>query len=58
MTRQHRWYVAAIATQPEQTKTPTAIADALHRALDRAIYDPRHALHRQTFGFYGKKRNG
>jgi hypothetical protein len=52
------WYVASIATQSERTKAPTAIEDALRRALEKALYDPRHGLHRQTFGFYGKKRNG
>ena len=46
------WYVAFIAAQPERTKVHTAIEAALFRALERALYDPRHALPRQTFGYY------
>jgi hypothetical protein len=46
------WYVALIAAQPERAKVPTALEDALFGTVERALYDPRHALHRQTFGYY------
>ena len=46
------WYVALVAAPPERTKAPTALEDALLSAVERALYDPRHPLHRQTFGFY------
>jgi hypothetical protein len=49
----HPWYVAFIAAQPERTKAPTALEAALFSAVERALYDPRHPLHQQTFGFYG-----
>jgi hypothetical protein len=52
------WYVALIAAQPERTKAPTALEDALFSAVERALYDPRHRLHRQTFGFYGVPESG
>jgi hypothetical protein len=47
------WYVALIAARPERAKVSTALEDALLSAVERALYDPRHRLHRQTFGFYG-----
>ena len=47
------WYVALVAAQSERTKAPTALEDALLSAVAKALYDPRHTLHRQTFGFYG-----
>ena len=46
------WYVALIAAPPERTKAPTALEAALLGAVERALYDPRHPLHQQTFGFY------
>jgi hypothetical protein len=52
------WYVAFIATQPERTKAPTALADALLSAVERALYDPHHPMHQQTFGFYGVSESG
>jgi len=52
------WYVAFIATQPERTKAPTALEAALLSAVERALYDPRHPLHQQTFGFYGVPESG
>ena len=47
------WHVAFIAAHPERTKAPTALEDALLSAVERALYDRRHSLHQQTFGFYG-----
>ena len=47
------WYVALVAAPPERTKAPTALEAALFSAVERALYDPRHPLHQQTFGFYG-----
>ena len=52
IANQRPWYVALIATQPERAKVPTAIEDALFTAVKRALYDPHHALHQQTLGFY------
>ena len=52
------WYVAFIAAQPERAKVPTALEDALLSAVERALYDPHHALHQQTFGFYGVPESG
>jgi hypothetical protein len=52
------WYVALIAAQPERAKVPTALEDALFSAVERALYDRRHPLHRQTFGFYGVPESG
>ena len=47
------WYVALVAAPPERTKAPAALEAALFSAIERALYDPRHPLHQQTFGFYG-----
>ena len=38
------WYIAFLAAPPEQRKAPTAIEAALYRALEKALYDPRHEL--------------
>ena len=52
------WYVAFIGARPERAKAPTALEDALFNAVERALYDRRHPLHRQTFGFYGVPESG
>jgi hypothetical protein len=46
------WFVACIASPPERTRAPTAIETAMRKAVAKAIFDPKHELHRQTFGFY------
>jgi hypothetical protein len=46
------WYAAILAETPERAKVPTALEDALFGAVESALYDPRHALHQQTFGYY------
>jgi hypothetical protein len=52
------WFVALVAAHPERTKAPTALEDALLSAVERALYDPHHALHQQTFGFYSVSESG
>jgi hypothetical protein len=52
------WYVAFLAEPPARAKVPTALEDALFSAVERALYDPRHALHRQTFGYYHGQASG
>ena len=46
------WFVAFIAAQPERAEAPTALEDALLSAVERALYNPRHRLHQEIFGFY------
>jgi hypothetical protein len=45
------WFLALMA-EPSERPT-TAIASAMYLAVEKALYDPRHPLCRQTFGFYG-----
>jgi hypothetical protein len=44
------WCVALIADSAERPRT--AIADAFYRALEHALFNPRHPIHSQTFGYY------
>jgi len=50
------WWVSLIAETPDEAKARTAIADAMFAAVERAVFDPKHELHRQTFGFYRPER--
>jgi hypothetical protein len=43
--------VALIADSTERPRT--AIADAFYRALEHALFNPRHPIHSQMFGYYG-----
>jgi hypothetical protein len=43
------WCVVLVTL--ERAKTGTALEAALLSAVERALYDPRHTLHRKTFGY-------
>ena len=44
------WFIDLIAAPPE--RTGTAIEAALFRAVERALFNSRHELHRQVFDYY------
>jgi hypothetical protein len=51
------WYVALLIANPaSRSKVPTAIADAMFTAIERAFFNPRSAIHRQTVGYYDRER--
>jgi hypothetical protein len=48
---QRPWWIRFVA-EMQKTKAPTAISDALSRAVEKSLFDNRSDLHRQVFGYY------
>ena len=48
----YSWFAALVAAQPERAKSPTALEDALLRAIEKALFNPHHRLHQEIFRFY------
>ena len=44
------WFINLIAAPPE--RTGTALEAALLRAVEQALFNPRHELHRAMFDYY------
>jgi hypothetical protein len=45
------WWIRFVA-DPDCARPKTAIAAAMLRAVERALFNPRSELHARTFGFY------
>jgi hypothetical protein len=54
LTRAAPWW-ARLVIDPDCERPRTALAAALLRALERALFNPKHELHRQTFGYYDRE---
>jgi hypothetical protein len=49
------WWISLI-DDGSASHAHTAVADAMLRAIERALYDRRTSINRQTFGWYERER--